>query len=89
MGKVLPKLAEALNTLKGALANHKVILVPDVTLGPIKATLLQAEAMVATLHIVASGGAPFPADSVPSVTKAVNDASKDLKAVFKVLGRSA
>ena len=83
--KVLPKLQDALQALKDALANHKIILVPIVTMTPIQQTYIQAEALVAALLKVARGE-PFPAEDVGAVTKAINLATKDLKDVFKVLG---
>ena len=85
---MLPKLQNALQALKESLANHKIILVPIVTLTPIQQTYIRAEAVVAALQNVA-GGEPWPEADVGAVTKAVNVAAKDLKDVFKVLGRSS
>ena len=86
--KVLPKLQYALQALKDALANHKIILVPSVTMAPIQRTYIQAEALVAALMRVARGE-PFPEDDVGAVKKAVMLATKDLKDVFKILGRNS
>ena len=87
VNKVLPKLQTALDALKVSLANHHIILVPAVTLQPIQQTFLRAEALVEELRNVAHGH-PFPHADVGMVTKAVNLSTKDLKDVFKVLGRN-
>ena len=87
VNKVLPKLQTALDALKVSLANHHIILVPAVTLQPIQQTFLRAEALVDELRKVANGH-PFPEADVGAVTKAVNLSTKDLKDVFKVLGRN-
>ena len=84
---MLPKLQTALDALNLCLSNHKIILVPSVTLQPIQQTFLRAEALVEELRKVANGH-PFPQADVGKVTKDINLSTKDLKDVLKVLGRN-
>ena len=60
-GKYLPRLVEAVGQLRSRLANADIILIPEVTLKPIRQALVTAVDMMNNLDLAAKGGAPVKA----------------------------
>ena len=87
VNKFLPKLTKVYDELKAGLADHQVCFLPDRAMNPIRATFVQAEAVLAQLQGVLSRGDAFPDEDVAQIIKDVAKSSKELSACLKILRR--
>ena len=85
--KLLPKLQAAIDVLTKSLSNHRVCMIPEITLKPIRNVFIAAEKLVHDLQ-AAVDGAPLPEESVPSMTKQVLKEAKNLDNMFNVFSRA-